>query len=93
MQYSEPLKKEDKPFGDLVQKIALENGFAPFGTVGLHDAAPMPAPPYHETKVNTTKAKWAGSDSNQRPPPCQGGILTRLDHRPTSKLSLILIAR
>ena len=27
-------------------------------------------------------AKWAGSDSNQRPPPCQGGILTRLDHRP-----------
>ncbi len=25
---------------------------------------------------------WAGSDSNQRPPPCQGGILTRLDHRP-----------
>jgi hypothetical protein len=27
-------------------------------------------------------SKWAGSDSNQRPPPCQGGILTRLDHRP-----------
>ncbi len=26
--------------------------------------------------------EWAGSDSNQRPPPCQGGILTRLDHRP-----------
>ena len=28
------------------------------------------------------KKKWAGSDSNQRSPPCQGGILTRLDHRP-----------
>jgi hypothetical protein len=27
-------------------------------------------------------AKWAGRDSNTRPPPCQGGILTRLDHRP-----------
>ncbi len=25
---------------------------------------------------------WAGSELNQRPPPCQGGILTRLDHRP-----------
>ena len=28
------------------------------------------------------KEEWAESDSNQRPPPCQGGILTRLDHRP-----------
>ena len=28
------------------------------------------------------KEKWAGSELNQRPPPCQGGILTRLDHRP-----------
>ncbi len=26
--------------------------------------------------------EWAGSELNQRPPPCQGGILTRLDHRP-----------
>lgn len=24
------------------------------------------------TKINITKAKWAGSDPNQRPPPCQG---------------------
>jgi hypothetical protein len=31
---------------------------------------------------NDLISKWAGSDSNQRPPPCQGGILTRLDHRP-----------
>ena len=29
-----------------------------------------------------SRLEWAGSDSNQRPPPCQGGILTRLDHRP-----------
>ena len=28
------------------------------------------------------KEEWAGSELNQRPPPCQGGILTRLDHRP-----------
>jgi hypothetical protein len=32
-----------------------------------------------------TLLQWAGSDSNQRPPPCQGGILTRLDHRPPRK--------
>ena len=31
---------------------------------------------------NDLISEWAGSDSNQRPPPCQGGILTRLDHRP-----------
>jgi hypothetical protein len=36
----------------------------------------------NETKRTILNAKWAGSDSNQRPPPCQGGILTKLDHRP-----------
>ena len=25
---------------------------------------------------------WAGRDLNPRTPPCQGGILTKLDHRP-----------
>jgi hypothetical protein len=25
---------------------------------------------------------WAGRDLNPRFPPCQGGVLTRLDHRP-----------
>ena len=33
-----------------------------------------------ENEIKNTK--WAGSDLNQRPPPCQGGILTKLDHRP-----------
>jgi hypothetical protein len=33
-----------------------------------------------EDAINTER--WAGSELNQRPPPCQGGILTRLDHRP-----------
>jgi hypothetical protein len=33
---------------------------------------------------------WAGSDSDQRPPPRQGGILTRLDHRPSDILIVIL---
>jgi hypothetical protein len=28
------------------------------------------------------RSKWAGRDLNPRSPPCQGGILTRLDHRP-----------
>jgi hypothetical protein len=36
----------------------------------------------YRTNTAGFTAKWAGSDSNQRPPPCQGGILTRLDHRP-----------
>ena len=35
-----------------------------------------------KSNVNGLISEWAGSDSNQRPPPCQGGILTRLDHRP-----------
>ena len=35
------------------------------------------------TMINETeKKKWAECDLNARPPPCQGGILTRLDHRP-----------
>ena len=37
---------------------------------------------YNELTEKHAKFIWAGSDSNQRPPPCQGGILTRLDHRP-----------
>ena len=28
------------------------------------------------------KIWWAGGESNSRSPPCQGGIITRLDHRP-----------
>jgi hypothetical protein len=38
-------------------------------------------------KISIGAAIWAGSDSNQRPPPCQGGILTRLDHRPMRKVN------
>jgi hypothetical protein len=38
------------------------------------------------TKINAKTAKWAGSDLNQRTPPCQGGILTKLDHRPLVQL-------
>ena len=30
---------------------------------------------------------WAGRDLNPRFPPCQGGVLTRLDHRPLNYLS------
>ena len=39
-------------------------------------------------KINgkTSLSKWAGSDLNQRTPPCQGGILTKLDHRPLIQL-------
>jgi hypothetical protein len=38
------------------------------------------------TEINGKTAKWAGSDLNQRTPPCQGDILTKLDHRPLSSL-------
>ena len=31
---------------------------------------------------DNNKKKWAGRDSDSRSPPCQGGIITRLDHRP-----------
>jgi hypothetical protein len=44
-----------------------------------------PPPPQTKELMREKKNKkeeWAGSDSNQRSPPCQGGILTRLDHRP-----------
>jgi hypothetical protein len=36
----------------------------------------------YRIKNEKKEKKWAGSELNQRPPPCQGGILTRLDHRP-----------
>ena len=32
---------------------------------------------------------WAGRDLNPRTPPCQGGILTKLDHRPVSFFACI----
>jgi hypothetical protein len=44
----------------------------------------------NKTKFKIPRSEWAGSDSNQRPPPCQGGILTRLDHRPPRKRFFLL---
>ncbi len=35
-----------------------------------------------KNKKKKKEKKWAGGDLNSGPPPCQGGILTRLDHRP-----------
>ncbi len=43
---------------------------------------PMSHENLNKSIQNDLISEWAGSDSNQRPPPCQGGILTRLDHRP-----------
>jgi hypothetical protein len=36
----------------------------------------------NEREAQNSKKWWAGRDLNPRSPPCQGGILTRLDHRP-----------
>jgi hypothetical protein len=36
------LRKEDKDFVDIVEKITQHLGFHPFGTVGKYDAAPEP---------------------------------------------------
>ncbi|MFL6320351.1 MAG: hypothetical protein ACJ72Q_07750, partial [Nitrososphaeraceae archaeon] len=33
--------------------------------------------PKAKTKTTTLNAKWAGSDSNQRPPPCQGSLSSK----------------
>jgi hypothetical protein len=33
---------------------------------------------------NCAQKWWAGRDLNPRTPPCQGGILTKLDHRPVT---------
>ena len=30
------------------------------------------------------RQKWVGADLNRRPPPCQGGVITNLDHQPSS---------
>jgi hypothetical protein len=39
-----------------------------------------------ETHIKALISVWAGRDLNPRTPPCQGGILTKLDHRPGSLL-------
>jgi hypothetical protein len=46
-----------------------------------------------ETKTTIKNTKWAGSDLNQRPPPCQGGILTKLDHRPHIQINRLPLNR
>jgi hypothetical protein len=38
-----------------------------------------------ETHIKALIQVWAGRDLNPRTPPCQGGILTKLDHRPFYK--------
>ena len=34
-------------------------------------------------ELNSENMRWAGQDLNLRPPPRKGGVLTRLDDRPT----------
>ncbi len=31
---------------------------------------------------SSREEEWVGADLNCRPPPCQGGVITRLDHQP-----------
>ena len=38
---------------------------------------------------NNAQKEWAGRDLNPRTPPCQGGILTKLDHRPVARRQYI----
>lgn len=45
-----------------------------------------------------SQKKWAGADSNRRPPLCESGVLTELDDRPDAqslhaKLKTMLMAR
>jgi hypothetical protein len=42
------------------------------------------------TIENCAQKEWAGRDLNPRTPPCQGGILTKLDHRPGPLLMTIV---
>ncbi len=45
---------------------------------------------YYKVNDGPTIIIWAESDSNQRTPPRQGGILTKLDHRPSIILIVVL---
>ena len=45
-----------------------------------------PQEPLEKTEFRVYNG-WAGRDLNPRFPPCQGGVLTRLDHRPLNYLS------
>ena len=42
----------------------------------------------YSNNENCAQKWWAGRDLNPRTPPCQGGILTKLDHRPVAQIAL-----
>src|SRR5918992_1541358 len=53
------------------------------GKGGTDDGVwPLESSNGYEVVDKKKERKWAGQDLNSRSPPCQGGILTRLDHRP-----------
>jgi hypothetical protein len=61
----------------------------PLTMQNVKDSVHIPAKTKKKTATQNTK--WAGSDLNQRPPPCQGGILTKLDHRPVIWIIRLLL--
>ena len=63
----------------------------PLTSLNVKDSAVVPADV--QTRTITKNTRWAGSDLNQRPPPCQGGILTKLDHRPHIQINRLPLNR
>jgi hypothetical protein len=86
------IKKKLKIFAELEMPLLLEKGI-----IDNHDLSKYtqnlrtnPQIDNQNFSINSSNIEncaqkwWAGRDLNPRTPPCQGGILTKLDHRPVT---------
>jgi hypothetical protein len=84
------IKKKIKTFTELELPLLIQKGiFSNFHLIKFTQNL-MTNPQVNNQNVsinslnfeNCAQIWWAGRDLNPRTPPCQGGILTKLDHRP-----------
>ena len=86
------IRKKIKTFTELEMPLLVEKGFFENSSLSKYTQNLMTNPqinnqnlPINSSNIeNCAQIWWAGRDLNPRTPPCQGGILTKLDHRPVT---------
>ena len=84
------IKKKLKTFTEIEIPLLIEKGLLDNNNLRVFTQNLRISPQMNNQNVSINSPNndisaqiwWAGRDLNPRTPPCQGGILTKLDHRP-----------